>query len=63
MIESDNRLGTFEIFCDFCEAYESYDTGGDFMEFMNSAKSDGWFSKKKNDVWIHFCPECVKTPN
>jgi len=58
MIESDNKTGTFDIFCDFCDEYESFDTNGDFNAFIKEAKELGWTTIKEKDVWIHRCPMC-----
>jgi hypothetical protein len=58
MIESDKTFGTFEIYCDACDEYATYDTDGNFNEFINEAKSDGWLSRKEKDMWMHYCPVC-----
>jgi hypothetical protein len=60
MIESNSEFGTFEMYCDFCDEYECFDTRGNFQEFIREAKSLGWKIIKKQDIWVHKCPACAQ---
>ena len=58
MIESDNIRGVFEIYCDFCDESELFETNGNWQEFIREAKVSGWKIIKKQDIWVHKCSSC-----
>jgi hypothetical protein len=60
MINSDNTFGTFEIFCDFCDKSELFETDGDFRGFISEAKDLGWKISKDKNIWVHRCPTCAQ---
>lgn len=58
MIQSD-RYKQFQVFCDYCDETELFDTGGNWQVLINTVKEYGWKIKKVNDDWFHKCPTCT----
>jgi len=51
--------GAFRTHCTRCDTEsEWYDTDGDFYEFIEGLKADGWVIRKIGDAWMHYCPDC-----
>lgn len=47
-----------EITCDGFQCHEYIEEEGSFADAWNSAKADGWTSKKLGSEWFNYCPSC-----
>lgn len=55
MINGSN--GIYDASCDVCGEGETREADS-WRELMDGLKEDGWKTKKINDEWVNFCPEC-----
>ena len=51
------KFGTYRI-CDKCGRHSPY--AESFNEAIDKAKEVGWITKKVNDKWEDYCPDCQK---
>lgn len=54
----DRQHGKILIECDSCPEVFEGDQDEDFTTVWNSAKRDGWSTRKIADEWLHGCPKC-----
>ena len=52
-----NEFFGVEIECDNCSNYYDSDSH-DFSDAIAEIKELGWYIRKKDGVWEHFCPTC-----
>jgi len=54
-------LGGFELECDECGHFETFEVDGDFQLMIHEAKEGGWLIKPDgHGDWKHVCPECKR---
>ena len=54
----DRQHDRIVIGCDSCEEVFEGETGEEFGMVWNTAKRDGWSTRKIADEWLHGCPRC-----
>jgi len=48
--------GKVAFHCDLKGCNEGIETdSGDFTTALNEARAEGWLTRKRDDVWKHFC--------
>lgn len=61
----DKEYGVFLVSCDSgesdtCQGDREFDVDDDWDTLMKEMKSEGWETRKVNDEWENYCPECAK---
>ena len=54
----DRQGNRILIECDSCPEIFEGDEDAQFSDVWNSAKRDGWSTRKVADEWLHGCPKC-----
>ena len=61
MLEKNKEDGEWDVSCDFCSTSEIFPTAlYMFEDMLSELKKDGWLFKKRNEEWLHACPECIE---
>jgi hypothetical protein len=56
----DRQHGCIVICCDTCDEEFEGLKESEFEILWNTAKFEGWRSRKLNGEWFHSCPKCHK---
>ena len=55
----DDDRQTFEVHCDFCSYYQSYEDIFNWDDLMKEMRKDGWKNiRMANKEWQHKCLSC-----